>query len=276
MRSGPGRSRKNSKSRGPSGHSTMSRCSSAVKPEVTKSWGAPASSMVAMAPKRAPVSARALSTTSFSTISRSRLALMRRLAALSARCGRAAPRSRPPPARDRASRLLLPPAARRRVIRPRPARRDSGQGVLRLVFRIIRAVFAKLTYVRTLLSHIVCHNYKVNCVRTAGEAGQVRGVETEMNCASEPADLRLEVGSNRPPTMPRDRCERQTLTARTARCRDRAVRGGLRVPGEPARAFSQVPSVEPAAADGDELTRLPPAVETGPASTPQGRRTPRR
>ena len=51
---------------------------------------APVSSMVAMAPKRAPVSARALSTTSVSTVSRSRLALMRRLAALSAeipRCG---------------------------------------------------------------------------------------------------------------------------------------------------------------------------------------------
>ena len=40
--------------------------------------------MVAMAPKHAPVSVRALSTTSVSTVSRSRLALMRRLAALSA------------------------------------------------------------------------------------------------------------------------------------------------------------------------------------------------
>ena len=46
--------------------------------------GVPVSSMVAMAPKRAPVSVRALSTTSVSTVSRSRLALMRRLAALSA------------------------------------------------------------------------------------------------------------------------------------------------------------------------------------------------
>ena len=55
-----------------------------MKPEVTKSCGAPASSMVAMAPKRAPVSDRALSTTSRSTVSRSRLALMRRLAVLSA------------------------------------------------------------------------------------------------------------------------------------------------------------------------------------------------
>ena len=62
----------------------MARCSASVKPEVTKSCGAPASSMVAMAPKRAPVSDRALSTTSRSTVSRSRLALIRRLAALSA------------------------------------------------------------------------------------------------------------------------------------------------------------------------------------------------
>ena len=31
----------------------MAQCSSSVKPEVTKSYGAPASSMVAMAPKRA-------------------------------------------------------------------------------------------------------------------------------------------------------------------------------------------------------------------------------
>ena len=62
----------------------MARCSASVKPEVTKSCGAPASSMVAMAPKRAPVSDRALSTTSRSTVSRSRLALIRRLAVLSA------------------------------------------------------------------------------------------------------------------------------------------------------------------------------------------------
>ena len=39
-------------SRGPSDHSTMARCSASVMPEVTKSCGAPASSMVAMAPKR--------------------------------------------------------------------------------------------------------------------------------------------------------------------------------------------------------------------------------
>ena len=38
----------------------MARCSASVMPEVTKSCGAPASSMVAMAPKRAPVSDRAL------------------------------------------------------------------------------------------------------------------------------------------------------------------------------------------------------------------------
>ena len=52
-------SRKCSKSRGPSDDSAIRRCSSAVKPEVTKSCGAPASSMVLMPPKRAPVSARA-------------------------------------------------------------------------------------------------------------------------------------------------------------------------------------------------------------------------
>ena len=49
IRSGPSRSRKCSKSLGPSAHSAIAWCSSSVKPAVTKSWGAPVSSMVAMA-----------------------------------------------------------------------------------------------------------------------------------------------------------------------------------------------------------------------------------
>ena len=48
-----------------------------------KSWGCPESSMVVITPYRAPVSARALSTTSCRTVLTSRLALMRRIAALS-------------------------------------------------------------------------------------------------------------------------------------------------------------------------------------------------
>ena len=81
----------------------MAQCSSSVKPEVTKSYGAPASSMVAMAPKRAPVSARALSTTSRSTVSRSRLALIRRLAAQFVRnAHRRAPAGAESVCRDRA------------------------------------------------------------------------------------------------------------------------------------------------------------------------------
>ena len=49
IRIGPSRSRKCSNSFGPSDHSAIARCSASVKPEVTKSTGAPASSMVAMA-----------------------------------------------------------------------------------------------------------------------------------------------------------------------------------------------------------------------------------
>ena len=48
-----------------------------------KSWGCPESSIVVITPYRAPVSARALSTTSCRTVLTSRLALMRRIAALS-------------------------------------------------------------------------------------------------------------------------------------------------------------------------------------------------
>ena len=83
-RSGVVSARSCSNSRGPSGHVSMARCCSSSNPEVTKSRGAPASSTVAMAPQAAPVSARALSITSRSTVSRSRLAPMRRMAAVSA------------------------------------------------------------------------------------------------------------------------------------------------------------------------------------------------
>ena len=136
MRTGPGRSRKCSKSRGPSGHSAMRRCSASVKPEVTKSCGAPASSMVAMAPKRAPVSARALSTTSFSTVSRSRLALMRRLAALSAETrARSASCSAAVGSRSVIGSSLRPPRGR---VAGRPGRglirRRTATGVRRLRF----------------------------------------------------------------------------------------------------------------------------------------------
>ena len=82
-----------------------------IAPEVTKFCGAPASSMVVMPPKRAPVSARALSTTSVSTVSRSRLALMRRLAALSA-ARRARSASCSAAVRSR-SVIRSPPSARR-------------------------------------------------------------------------------------------------------------------------------------------------------------------
>ena len=47
------------------------------------SWGCPESSMVVITPYRASVSAQALLTTSCRTVLRSRLELMRRLAALS-------------------------------------------------------------------------------------------------------------------------------------------------------------------------------------------------
>ena len=53
----------------------------------------------------------------------------------------AAPRSRPPSGRDQASVLLLPPAARRRVIRLRPARCGSVPGSTS-VSLITRVVFA--------------------------------------------------------------------------------------------------------------------------------------
>ena len=79
--------RRRCSSRGEASRSTPSdtlRQAPALEVTRRESWGAPASSMVAMAANRAPVSARALSTTSLSTVSRSRLALMRRLAALSA------------------------------------------------------------------------------------------------------------------------------------------------------------------------------------------------
>ena len=107
----------------------MARCCSSVKPEVTKSCGAPASSMVAMAPKRAPVSDRALSTTSRSTVSRSRLALIRRLAALSAEM-----RSRRAAISRRSSSGTLTAAPRRGAEsvcrgreRDRPGRGDSAK-----------------------------------------------------------------------------------------------------------------------------------------------------
>ena len=76
-------SRKCSNSRGPSAHSSIWRCSSGEKPEETNSSTCPESPMVVITPKRALVSVRALSTISVKTVSRSRLALMRRLAALS-------------------------------------------------------------------------------------------------------------------------------------------------------------------------------------------------
>ena len=107
----------------------MARCCSAsVMPEVTKSCGAPASSMVAMAPRRAPVSDCALSTTSRSTVSRSRLALIRRLAALSAEM-----RSRSAAISRRSSSGALTAAPRRGAewvcrgrARDRPGRGDSA------------------------------------------------------------------------------------------------------------------------------------------------------
>ena len=71
--SGVGSSRRCSKSRRPSDHSNILRRSWGVKPEVTKSWTAPRSPIVVITAERAPVSARALSTTSWSTVARSRL-----------------------------------------------------------------------------------------------------------------------------------------------------------------------------------------------------------
>ena len=81
-RTGSGRSRRCSNSLTLCGHAASSSSSSGVKPEVRKSCGTPASSTRTSAPQRAPVSARALSITSSSTVSRSRLALIRRMAAL--------------------------------------------------------------------------------------------------------------------------------------------------------------------------------------------------
>ena len=59
----------------------MLRCSAFVKPEETMSRGTPVSSKVTIVAYRAPVSARAQSTTSFRMVSRSRLAPMRSIAA---------------------------------------------------------------------------------------------------------------------------------------------------------------------------------------------------
>ena len=76
-------SRRCSKSRGPSGHATSAPTSSSESPEVTKSTSPPPASTVVITPWVAPVSARALSTTSRSTVSRSRLELMRSTVPLS-------------------------------------------------------------------------------------------------------------------------------------------------------------------------------------------------
>ena len=79
-RRGEGTSRSASKTRRLSVHPSTCRLSSGVKPEVTASSRARASSMVTMTAKRAPVSARADSAISCSTVSTSRLALTRRMA----------------------------------------------------------------------------------------------------------------------------------------------------------------------------------------------------
>ena len=79
-----GTSRRASKTRRPSLHSTICRVSSAVKPYLTTCSNSRASSMVTMTAKRAPVSWQADSPISCSTVSTSRLALTRRMAEESA------------------------------------------------------------------------------------------------------------------------------------------------------------------------------------------------
>ena len=81
-RSGPCTELKYSNSLGPSLSASIASRSSGDRPEVMKSSSPPSSSRVVMAPKRAPVRARALSITSCRTVSGSRLSLMRRLASL--------------------------------------------------------------------------------------------------------------------------------------------------------------------------------------------------
>ena len=49
-RMGPGRSRRRSNSRGPSGHSSRRRCSASLVPRLTKSWSCPSAFTVATAP----------------------------------------------------------------------------------------------------------------------------------------------------------------------------------------------------------------------------------
>ena len=51
-RRGPGRLRRCSNNRGPSGHSTRRRCSVSLLPRVTKSWGCPSASTEVMEPYR--------------------------------------------------------------------------------------------------------------------------------------------------------------------------------------------------------------------------------
>ena len=82
-RTGAGMSRSASKTRRLSVHATTWLSSSAVKPQSTASSSFPAPSTVVMTAKRAPVSVRAASAISRSTVSSSRLALMRRMAAVS-------------------------------------------------------------------------------------------------------------------------------------------------------------------------------------------------
>ena len=74
--------RRASKSFIPPGMSQTLRTCSGSMPEARKAWGSPASSSRVIAPYRASVSARALSRTPCSTVSTSRLSLMRRLASL--------------------------------------------------------------------------------------------------------------------------------------------------------------------------------------------------
>ena len=92
---------------------------------MTKSWTSPRSSIVVITPERAPVSARALSTTSSSTVAKSRLRLMRRIAALSREM-----RASEAPVGSRSFNAPLPPEgeAELRRLRPiRPGRVPQGE-----------------------------------------------------------------------------------------------------------------------------------------------------